>query len=257
MSLAEQIFIFCFGAVIGSFLNAVIWRLRTRESFLVGRSYCPKCRETLEVLDLVPILSYLVLGGRCRHCRKAIGSQYLWIELFVATAFLLAARVWQPGIAVGGLPRLLLAWYAIAILTIVFVYDLRYFLVLRSVTVPAAVIFAFANLLLGFHWSFVLAGMIVAGGFFWLQYKLSKGQWVGGGDMYVGFLMGAILGWPMVLVALLMAYVSGAIVGLALLAAKRKHLKSQLPFGPFLAAATLVVMLYGQRIIDWYLGILI
>ncbi|MFA6603415.1 MAG: prepilin peptidase [Patescibacteria group bacterium] len=256
MSIAEQVFIFFFGAVIGSFLNAVIWRLRTRESFIVGRSYCPQCRETLEAVDLVPIVSYLMLCGRCRHCRKAIGPQYLWVELAVAAAFLLAARVWPP-VAAFGISHLLLAWYAIAILTVVFVYDLRYFLVLRSVTLPATVILALGNLWLGYRWSLLAIGMIVAGGFFWLQHTLSKGRWVGGGDMYIGLLMGAILGWPMVLVALLLAYVSGAAVGLVLLAAKRKQLKSQLPFGPFLAAATLVTLLYGQPLVDWYLGLLL
>ena len=258
MSIIGQVFIFAFGAMVGSFLNAVLWRLRCQESFIVGRSYCPECRHNLAALDLVPIVSYLLLGGKCRYCRKPISPSYLLVEIAAGTLFLLAAiqaAVGRDVLSPAFLPQLLLYWYFIAVLILVFVYDLRYMLILPSVTIPAAIIAIIGNLALGRSWWSLLLGCFIGAGFFYLQLVLSRGEWIGGGDVYLGFLLGAILGWPLVLVALFLAYVSGASVGLILLTSKKKTLKSQLAFGTFLSAATVVSMLYGNSILLWYLGI--
>lgn len=258
MSIVGQVFIFAFGAMIGSFLNAVLWRLRSKESFIVGRSYCPECRHVLSSADLVPIVSYLLLGGKCRYCRKPICPSYLLVEVAAGTLFLLAAlQVTSEQVILGTawLPQLLLFWYFIAVLILVFVYDLRYMLILPSVTLPAAAVAFVGNLALGRSWWSLLLGGAVGAGFFYLQLVLSRGEWIGGGDVYLGLLLGMILGWPLVLVALFLAYVSGAAVGLVLLASKKKTIKSQLAFGTFLSAATVMSMLYGNRILLWYLGI--
>ncbi|MFH1046669.1 MAG: prepilin peptidase [Patescibacteria group bacterium] len=260
MTIHLQVFIFVFGTIIGSFLNAVIWRLRTRESFMSGRSYCPHCRHVLAPVDLMPIVSFLLLRGRCRYCSVKISCSYVIVEMTVGLLFLLAALsligTGTLDIPVMSLARLLLVWYLIAIFAIVFVFDLKYMLILRSVTFPAAIIALAGNIALGMDFWRPLAGMAVCAGFFHLQYVLSRGKWIGGGDVQLGLLMGAALGFPGVLVAMLLAYVSGALVGVGLLAGKKKGWKSELPFGTFLAAASVLVLLYGDSIVRWYFSLI-
>ncbi len=256
-----QVFVFVFGAVIGSFLNAVLWRLRTKESFIFGRSYCPQCRHELAAVDLVPIISYLMLGGKCRYCKKPISPSYLAIELIMGALFVLSALAVFPSAVAAdpaaGLPRLLLDWYLIAVFLLVFVFDLRYMMILRSVTLPAAALAFLANLALGQSlWALILAAAVGCG-FFYLQLILSHGKWIGGGDVWLGLFIGAALGWPGVLIALFIAYVSGAAVGVTLLAMKKKTLQSQLPFGTFLSAAAILTLLYGPRLLDWYFGLIL
>ena len=251
-------FIFAFGAVIGSFLNAVLWRLHSGESFVRGRSHCPACSHALAVLDLIPILSWLTLGGKCRYCRKGIGMSYLVIELATGALFVLAVRsIAGFGIIdATDLATVLFRWYLIATLVVVFVFDLRHMLILRSVTTPAIILAAVGSLALGMNPFSLLVGMAFGGGFFWLQYFLSKGRWVGGGDIQLGLLMGAILGWPMTMAAIFMAYITGAIYGIAVLAMRRKGWKSEVPFGTFLSASTVAIMLWGEQIVVWYFGLL-
>ena len=258
MALFTAFVIFVFGTVIGSFLNAVIWRLRTGESVVIGRSYCPSCGHTLSPWDLIPAISYLLLRGRCRYCRKSIGAHYLAVEvstglLFLALAYLDLA---QGPIDQQSLVRLLVHWYFAAILTIIFVYDLRYMMILPKVAVPATIIALGANLALGQSPLLLVASALGAAGFFWFQLVVSRGKWIGGGDIYLGALMGAMLGFPGTLVALFLAYVSGAVVGSLLILARRKTWKSEVPFGTFLAAATAVTLLVGERLVNWYLGFL-
>lgn len=257
-------FVFTFGAVIGSFLNAVLWRLRTGESVAKGRSYCPCCHHQLAARDLVPVFSYVMLGGKCRYCRKGIHPSYVIVELAVAVLFTVAAAVTLRGGLFGAdlftgmqVARLLERWYAVAVLTVIFVFDLRYMLIPRSVTLPATLLLAAAELALGASpWS-VLGGAAAGGGFFLLQHVVSGGKWIGGGDIHLGALMGVLLGWPLVLVALFLAYVSGAVVGVAMLARKRVGWNGQIPFGTFLSAAAVVTMLWGERILHWYLRLTI
>lgn len=253
-------FVFIFGAVIGSFLNAVLWRLRTGESFVRGRSYCRSCRHVLAPRDLVPVMSFFFLRGRCRYCREVISSSYVVIELAVGALFLAAAKAVLPVgptvIATAALARMLLDWYLLSTFVVVFVFDLRYMLILRSVTLPAAVIAAAANLALGMPPLSLIAGLLAGGGVFYLQYAASRGRWVGGGDVQLGLLMGAALGLGGALAAILAAYVAGAFYGAALLASGKKGWKSQIPFGTFLSASAAVMLLYGDRIVGWYLGLL-
>ncbi len=254
-----SVFVFGFGTIIGSFLNAVLWRLRTGEGFVYGRSYCPCCRHPLAARDLVPVLSYLFLRGKCRYCRKGIHPSYLAVELVMGSLFVAFAAPLLSSGAIGGmaLARLLLQWYFAAILVLIFVYDLRYMLIPRSVTMWASAIAFIGGSLLGANPVALAVGFLVGGGVFWLQYVVSKGKWIGGGDIQLGALMGLMLGWPKILVALFLAYVSGAVVGSLLLAAKKTSWQSQVPFGTFLSAATLIALLWGDRMLVWYLGLTI
>src|SRR5688572_14475775 len=195
------IFVFGFGTIIGSFLNAVLWRLRTGEGIARGRSYCPCCHHTLSAKDLIPVLSYLLLRGRCRYCSKGIHPSYLAVELAMGVLYVaFAMPVVSAGLIDGkSLSALLLHWYFASVLMIIFVFDLRYMLIPRSVTVWAMAVAAAGGLLLGMSPIAMAVGFVVGGGIFWLQYVISKGGWIGGGDIQLGALLARMLGWPSIM----------------------------------------------------------
>jgi len=251
-------FIFIFGLCIGSFLNAVIWRLHRKESFFKGRSYCPKCRHSLGARDLIPLLSFLLLKGKCRYCKEKISRQYPVIEL--ATGLLFCLVYWQ-GLEYRDILHLtpytlylLRDWFFIAVLVVIFVYDLKYYLILDKVTIPAIVLAFIVNLLLKIPFTNLLLGGIIVSGFFLLQFLVSRGKWIGGGDIRLGFLMGVMLGWPKAIVALFLAYIIGALIGVILIILKKKTWKSEIPFGTFLAVGTVITLLYGEYLLEWYMG---
>jgi prepilin signal peptidase PulO-like enzyme (type II secretory pathway) len=259
------IIVFIFGLIIGSFLNVLIWRFYTGESAIKGRSYCPKCKHRLDFFDLFPVMSFVVQGGKCRYCRGAISWQYPIVEL--ATAVLFAATYIICGFFASGGPAaggqfliLLKDWFVISVMIVIFVYDAKHYLILDKVIYPAVVVVFIASPLLGLEnswWRGVLDGLLAAaigGGFFLLQYVVSKGKWIGGGDVKMGFLMGLILGIKGLLVALFFSYIIGALAGLVLIALRRKKMKSQIPFGMFLAVGTIIAMFWGEKILRWYLG---
>ncbi|HMB26138.1 MAG TPA: prepilin peptidase [Patescibacteria group bacterium] len=253
-------FIFFIGACFGSFLNVVIHRLPEHKSVVKKKSHCPYCHKEIKFYDLIPVLSFIWLKGKCRSCGKKISWQYPAVELFTALSFLFIAYHHQV------LESLFNPWFFrdlifVLGLIIIFVADLRYYLVFDLVVIPLAVFALFINLFLfgsdlGFwsmFWNLALSAML-GGGFFWLQYVISKGRWVGAGDIRLGVLFGFMFGWPRILAVLILAYVSGAIISLFLVALKRKNMKSQVPFGVFLSLAALVVLFYGNEIVNWYLS---
>lgn len=251
-------FIFVLGLIFGSFLNAVIFRLKAEESFITGRSKCPECKHVLGTKDLWPILSWLTLRGKCRYCRKPISVQYPLVELATGLIFLVIYLNAVTDVSTYFLNNLQLgAWLIYSLfLILIFVYDYKYYLILDKVVWPAAIIALVLNLFIGYSWWQMLLAGIVGGGFFLLQFLVSQGKWIGGGDIRLGFLMGIMLSWPNILAALMIAYFVGSIVGLGLIAVGRKKLSSQIPFGTFLSLATLVTMLYGNILVNWYLNFL-
>lgn len=248
----EALIVVIFGLAVGSFLNAVVYRLHQKISFMHGRSFCPWCRHELRATDLIPVVSFFMLRGRCRYCRKKISWQYPLVELTTAVVFLLLW--WQFGITWSLLVYMLYS----AVLIVIFVFDLKYYLILDKVTLPAmAVAAVLSALILRIDVLSLAIGALVGGGFFWLQFVVSKGKWIGGGDIRLGLLMGLMLGFPNILVALFIAYFLGSMIGIALIAGKEKKWKSKVPFGTFLSAATVVAILVGQQIIDYYLNVLL
>lgn len=247
-------FIFILGLCIGSFLNAWIWRLNRDESMFGRRSYCPKCKKQLKNLDIIPLLSFLFLGAKCRFCKKKISWQYPLVELAVGILYVIAfwVVVNNIGTDIVGQVSLWLYWYFIAILIVIFVYDLKHYLIPDKVTIPAMVIVFILNLVLGVGFVNLALGAIIGAGFFWVQHYLSKGKWVGGGDIRLGALIGFMLGQYGILITLFIAYITGAVVGLGLLAAGKKKLQSKMPFGPFLSIAAIIALLWGQRILAWW-----
>lgn len=241
--------------MIGSFIACAVWRIRMKLSFLWTRSCCPECKKQLAWYDNIPLVSFLWLKGRCRYCRKNISWQYFWIELASALLFLLAAHLHQ--IHHGVTPEFVRDSIILFLLLFTFVYDLLYQEILDEVTLyPAVILFVLS---LVFDWKSVeslLFGMLAGAGFFLLQYVLSKGRWIGGGDIRLGAFMGVILGWPLILVALLLAYVGGAIISLGLIAFNKKKMKSQVPFGTFLTIATVAAIFWGDSLVSWYIKFL-
>jgi leader peptidase (prepilin peptidase)/N-methyltransferase len=264
LTLLLSFFIFLFGLIIGSFLNCVIYRLEVQESFVTGRSYCPHCKYNLIWLDLFPILSFLWLQGKCRYCKAKISAQYPLVEIITGLLFVLI--FWQFGIF--NILQLLFLWYMAAVLVVIFVYDLRHFLIPDKVLFPAiAIAFLYRlfesiisktatlNLQAGIS-NYILAAFI-ASGFFLAIYLVSKGRWMGFGDVKLAILLGLILGFPNILAGLFLSFFFGAIIGVILILAAKKGLKSEVPFAPFLIVATGIALFWGSQIIQWYLNFLV
>ncbi|MEW6407639.1 MAG: prepilin peptidase [Patescibacteria group bacterium] len=293
MQLISSISIFIFGLIIGSFLNAVIYRLKFGGSIIFGRSKCPYCKKTLGFWDLIPVLSFLFLRGRCRYCHKKISWQYPIVEIITALLFLSVFnfqfsifnfqsifndKIFNFQNLLSNIYYLVSFFYflfVICCLIVIFVYDLKYSLILDkillfvgviSIIFYAALVFldrTFFNVSTSLDINFdhyrevnfwnLLWGMLIGGGFFLILYLLSGGRWIGAGDAKFGFLMGLWLLFPKILVALFFAFVLGGIVALILLFAGKKKMRSQISFGPFLALGTLFALLFGQQVLDWYL----
>ncbi len=241
------------GAIVGSFINAAEYRLARGEHVGRGvngeweRSRCPYCQTTLTMVDLVPVLSYVWLGGQCRSCRRRIAWQYPAVEL--VTAVLFGVAVWRFDWST----ETVVVCAAMGVLVFLFLYDLKYYELPDHVTLPAIVLALLAGVLTDrlTPMSMVVGGL-VGGFFFLLQYLVSRGVWVGAGDVRFGVLLGVLLGWERTVAALVIAYLLGSVVAVALLATKRLTMKSMVPFGTFLSVATVVCLLYGYELIDWY-----
>lgn len=255
------VFVFILGLFFGSFINVVIFRLHRKESFVKGFSKCLFCQHRLYTKDLVPLFSFLWLKGKCRYCQHKFSQQYFWVELFTALAFTTIwwqifpttdMAIWLDQATWLNSVQLIGWWLLAAWLIVIFVYDLKYYLILDKVSLPAIVFALILNIILGHTWWNLLLAALVAGGFFLLQFLVSKGKWIGGGDIRLGFLMGVILGWPQVITALFLAYLIGSIVGVFLLVNKKKGWGDKLPFGTFLSLATVIVLLYGEQLVNWY-----
>ena len=234
---------FILGLLIGSFLNCLAFRLYEEES-LKGRSHCRACKKIITWYDNIPILSFCLLMGQCRHCKEKISWQYPAVEAITGLLFLLAA-------CLAPFDWLLLArnWFLLAIFVLIFIMDARWYVILDKISLPAAFIALVVNILLGFSWQNMALSVTIGIGFFLIQFFVSKGRWIGGGDIRLGFLLGAALGWPNILAALFLGYGIGALTGIALLLFGKKTLGSKLPLGTFLTIAASIILLYGEKFI--------
>jgi len=233
------ILIFVFGLAVGSFLNVIICRLETKESIIFSRSHCPHCRAVLKWYDLIPVLSFLIQKGRCRYCGKKISWQYPVVEITTGLLFLL---IFNQFLILNFFYYLII----ISFLLIIFVYDLKHYIIPDKIVYPAigiALLYALFLIPDSLFNHFLAA--ILASGFFLSLVLISKGKWMGLGDVKLAFLMGLVLGWTNILTVLFLAFFSGAVIGLGLIIFGKKSIKSQIPFGPFLAGATIAVMLFA------------
>ena len=262
MVLLLSILIFILGLIIGSGINALVYRVHSGKSFLRGRSECPECHHVLAPRDLLPVFSFLALMGKCRYCKKTIHWMYPAIELLTAVSFLLYAMFSQYVVLTQidsslMIARLLVGLVFISFLIFIFLYDARYMIIPnKALMVLAPIAFLGSWLVLGHPLTSVLLGAAVGFGFFGLMYALSKGKWIGFGDVKFGLVFGFMLGLSGTLMTLFFAYVIGAIFAVVILAMKKKHLQDRIAFGPFLALGAIIVLIAGQLIAQWYVGLL-
>jgi prepilin signal peptidase PulO-like enzyme (type II secretory pathway) len=249
--------IFVFGLIIGSFLNCVIYRLEVNElrsfprfvlsrvideSPLKGRSYCPKCKHILKWEDLIPVLSFIILKGRCRYCSQKISWQYPLVELTTGILFVLIANYTFPDLLITGYLLLITCF-----LIVIFVYDLKHYLIPDKIIYPAIIIAGIFN-----FYFFSILSAILAALFFGILVLITHGRGMGVGDIKLAFFMGLFLGWPNILIALFLAFFLGSIIGIGLIFFKKKTLKSKVPFAPFLIVGIFIALFGGDKIIDWY-----
>lgn len=251
------------GLAVGSFLNVCIDRLPTGKSIIRLPSHCESCNQKLRARDLVPLFSYLWLRGHCRYCGAKIPLRLPLVEL--ATALIFASLTWHYGL---GLQLAIVLIYACFFL-VIFAIDLERRLILDIVVYPAMVLaLIFSPFWNGFsEWPSpgilnALLGGAVGFGFMGSAYLIalwryrSVGGGMGLGDVTLAGLIGMVTGFPLVFVALLLGILSGGVVAISLLIVRLRRGKDPIPFGPFLAVATMVALLWGQGILDWYTGLL-
>jgi len=249
------IFIFISGTLFGSFLNVVICRLPKKESVVAVGSHCPKCNKKICWFDLIPIFSYFILKGKCRQCKEKISWQYPLVEFAAGALFLGFALLhgfdnplfWRDAI---------FSLFLIPILAL----DWKHYAVYDEIVLPGIAVGLLVNLLIAWQNGLIVETLIsiviavfIAGLFFLLQYFISGGQWIGSGDIFIGVMLGAMLGWPQVAVAIFISYIIGAAAALILLALKIKKRRDQLPLGVFLCLGALITLFCGNNLLNWYL----
>lgn len=270
MIIAELVIL---GLCFGSFVNALVWRLYEQGlpakqraaklkdlSITKGRSMCPSCKHTLAAKDLIPVFSWLQLRGRCRYCKQPIGWQYPAVEAATAVLFVLSYVFWPYAFDGQGI-FLLVCWLvALVGLMALIVYDARWMLLPNKIVFPLIAlgvvqVVVSAAFFDGGIRSVVnaLAAVVVAGGIFYALFQLSDGKWIGGGDVKLGYAIGLFLGSPMLAFLMLFtASLLGISASLPSLITKKMSVGSRIPFGPFLILATMIVMLFGTAVVEWY-----
>jgi leader peptidase (prepilin peptidase)/N-methyltransferase len=243
-----------FGACIGSFLNVVIYRLPLGQSIVSPPSRCPKCGYRLQWYDNVPIIGWALLGGRCRKCKNPISIQYPIVELITALLFVLVVGLTPPG------PLLATRLLFVCILIVLFGIDLEHQILPNSITLPGIVAGLLLSVIAPPGLRDALIGVVVGGGILyaiaWGYYLWRREEGLGMGDVKMLAMIGAFLGWKAVLVTLVLSSFSGAVIGMALIAAQRGSMKFALPFGTFLAIGAAVAMFAGEPLVNWYAGFL-
>lgn len=246
--LSFSVFAVLLGLILGSFGNVLLYRLPEGKS-IGGRSHCPHCKRTLGIIDLIPVVSFVLLRARCRTCKKAISFQYPLIELSSGLLFLYALQVdfaVAPSFALGVLSALLLG-FCLWFLLLIAVTDAWTALIPDALNIPLLVLSLLHGYINGLE---LIAPAVIGAGFFAAQWGISRGRWVGTGDILLAAGIGAFLGdVPLLLVALWIAYVSGAVVAVILLIHKKKTMQSRLAFGPFLVGGAFVALMWGGKIL--------
>jgi leader peptidase (prepilin peptidase)/N-methyltransferase len=241
-----------FGAVIGSFLNVCIHRIPEGKSIVTPPSHCPRCGARIRWYDNVPVVSYLILGGRCRHCREKIRLRYPLVETLSALLCLLVVHRY----GLSG-PALVYYVFICALIVITFI-DLDHQIIPNVITYPGIPLGVAASLILpGMTVLDSLIGLAVGGGiltavalaFEWIRKK----QGMGFGDVKLLAMIGAFLGWKAVVLTLIVSSFVGAVIGYAALRLSGKDAQQPIPYGPFLALGAVVYLLDGAAWVDWYL----
>ena len=236
---------FVIGLVIGSFLNVCIYRLPAGKSIVSPPSACGSCGHRLGVLDMIPVISYLMLGGKCRYCGMPYSPRYALVELFTACLFTLCGFYYLPGIP------LVLVFVFVACLVVLTFVDFDYQIILDEVLILMLICgAAYVYFSSGDYWD-AIYGMGFAGGLMLLIFILSRGG-MGAGDVKLSFILGLWLGLKASIVCLMISFILGGAIGVFLLATGIKQRKDPIPFGPFLCLGAVISLLYSPYLIYYY-----
>lgn len=267
---------FVFGAALGSFTKVLADRSLKRQG-INGRSYCPGCKTTLRWYDLLPVISFILIKGRCRYCRRKIGLEYIVIEIISGIIFSLLFSQLPYSVFFSQdyfrtfitLTDLLFKSFSICILLSVALTDIRKMLIpdriilpsiviaciyLISITLIKTVYFGYMLIILESLFYPASAAILIAG-FFYSLIVVTKGRGMGGGDVKLGAFMGLVLGFEMSMVALMIAFLSGSVVGILLIISGKKSFGEHIAFGPFLVLGSITALLWGKEILQWYLSL--
>lgn len=253
------LFLFLFGLCVGSFLNVCIYRLPAGASIVRPRSRCPECRSDIRAYDNIPLFSYALLRGRCRHCGTSIPLRYPMVELL--TGLLAVAVFFRFSLT----PAAAVFFIFSAVLIVVTFIDIDHQIIPDAVTLPGIVIFFIASFILP-HQDLItpliqsLFGILAGGGSLflvaWTYFALTGKEGMGGGDIKLLAMIGALLGWKGVLFTIFAGSSAGCLVGLLLMRSSREKMKLKVPFGPFLSLGALLYVFWGPHLIHWYFGLL-
>ena len=243
------------GLFIGSFINAMVWRLKNKKNWISGRSCCEHCAHRLSVVDLIPVISWLALRGRCRYCGHKIGLEPLYTE--IVTGVLFAGSYWLWPYPLDGINVILFGIWLITLtgLIALALYDFKYMLLPNGLVIFVTVVSTFFVLFGGYSGilriSSSLYGGLALGGFFVLLWWVSKGKWIGGGDVKLSFALGLLSGSILgAMFVLLLSSFLGTLYGLPQLLSKGKRSKKHvIPYGPFLIISTYIIVLLGNQIL--------
>jgi len=249
MNITLLIFFFIFALILGSFLNVVIFRIDDLKSILNSRSHCQNCKKILKWYDLVPFISFVLLRAKCRYCGKPISWQYALVEL--GTALVYAILYLAFGLSLATFFYIII----FSLLVVVFVYDLK------TQMTPEAFVWAALTVSILGGWYFgdfgflnMLYGGLIGGGVLAFLVLVSKEKWMGSGDIKIGLILGFLTGFPVAIFGIFAAFLLGSVAGLIYMKVANKTMKDALPFAPFLITATFISIIFGNLVINWYLG---
>lgn len=253
--LTVNILAFIFGACIGSFLNVCIYRIPAALSIVHPGSSCPRCKTMIPFYDNIPILSYLLLMGKCRNCQAPIAIRYPFVELLGGLFALACAMSFGPTL------HGLVVFAFIATLTVVTFIDLDHRIIPDAISLPGIPLFFLAALAVpSVTWRASAIGIVVGGGSLfavaWVYQFMTGREGMGGGDIKLLAMIGAMIGWQGILFTLFAASAIGTIVGLLAMIRSGKGMRLAIPFGPFLAMGAIIYLFFGQGLIAWYFNFL-
>ncbi len=244
------------GLIVGSFSNVCIYRIPKNESIIFPASHCSKCRKTIKPIDNIPLLSYILLKGRCRHCKSKISIQYPIVELLTGLIYLIIYLIY--GLTIQTLIYIILSS---ALIIIAFI-DLNEQIIPDVISLPGIVI----GFILSFFVTYIsfvdsilgILGIAVGGGIILIiglgGSVIFKKEAMGGGDIKLAAMIGAFLGYRYIIISLFLGFFLGALTGIILIMAKIKSREDVVPFGPFIVLGSFITLLWGEQIISWYLG---
>lgn len=245
-----DVFVFVFGAAIGSFLNVCIYRLPEQQSIAKPLSRCPHCHHLIRFYDNIPLISYLILKGKCRDCGEKISWRYPLVEFITALLALLLFAKFSLSL------NFLIFFIFTAVLIVITFIDLDHQIIPDLLTLPGIpIFFLLAVFVVGVPWMEAAIGLLIGGGVLFaiaLGYEvITKREGMGGGDIKLLAMIGGFLGWKSLIFILLFSSLLGALIGIALMLIKKEDMKYAVPFGPFLSAAAVAYLFWGDAFMQF------